>query len=157
MSQQNEATAIQRLDTGGLLAQAIDSGAAVEVITQLVAIAKEMSALRAREAWYEAMADFQASCPSIAKTQVANTGQYTYRYASLGDMLAITAPVMGPLGLSATWKGGVSDDGKSIWRSCVISHRLGHCEESGRVVLAIATASATWRSAFISEAARGEP
>jgi hypothetical protein len=133
-------TALMRLDPSELIAKAIDAGAGIETMERLVALAKDMRAQLARDAWHEAMAQFQAACPSIRRTKRASIrmragGSYSYSYAPLDEILGVIQPVMGPLGLSVSWRQRMEEHRVVV--SCRISHTLGHYEESGEIAMPI--------------------
>ena len=135
-----------RLDTQALIAQAIESNAGIEMMERLVALAKEVRAEQAREAWYEAMAEFQKTCPSIKKTATAKISTrsgpgYSYRYAPLDEITSTIQPVMGELGLSISWRSRVEPD--QVIVSCRVSHVLGHHEESGDIAIPIVQGDGT--------------
>lgn len=139
-----ETTSLARLDPQALIAKAIETGAGIETMERLVALAKEVRAVQAREAWYEAMAEFQRQCPAIKKTKRASIqtarASYSYTYAPLDEILAVIQPVMGTLGLSVSWRHGAVGD--KITATCRISHTLGHHEESGEVSMPVIIADA---------------
>lgn len=131
---------VTRLDPQALIAQAIEKGAGIEMMERLFALAKEVRAGQAREAWYEAMAQFQRDCPAIKKTARAKIvlrggGSYEYRYAPLDEITSTISPVMGALGLSVSWRSRVEPD--QVVVSCRISHSMGHAEESGEISIPI--------------------
>ncbi len=134
-----ESTSLARLDPQALIEKAIESGSGIETMERLVALAKDVRAVQAREAWYEAMAEFQRRCPPIKKTRSAKIqtarASYSYSYAPLDEILSTIQPVMGDLGLSVSWRGRVEAD--KVIQNCRISHVLGHHEESGDVPMPI--------------------
>ena len=122
--------AMPAMNPQALLAAAIDKGASVETLERLVALAKDMRAVAAREAFNEAIAEFQRRCPPIKKNKTAAINdRFTYRYADLGEILPTISPLMGELGLSVSWR----STGKPnvVVANCRISHKLGHSEDSG--------------------------
>jgi hypothetical protein len=134
-----EAT-LMRLDPQALIAKAIDAGAGIDTIERLVALAKDIREVQAKEAWYAAMAEFQETCPTIYKTNKANIptrsgGGFSYSYAPLDEILSVVQPVMGKLGLSVSWTHRF--EAATAVSNCRISHELGHHEESGDVTIPI--------------------
>jgi hypothetical protein len=130
-----------QLDPQALIEKALDTGAGIETMERLVALAKEVREVQAREAWYEAMAQFQKACPVIKKSSTAkiqtSRASYSYRYAPLEEVVNTIAPVMGRLGLSISWRSRVEQD--KVIVSCRVSHTLGHHEESGEIAMPIDT------------------
>ena len=128
------------LDPHELIQSALTHGAGIEALERLVALAKDVRAQQASEAWHGAMAEFQAKCPVIEQKRTANiatrTGpSYSFGYAKLPDIMKIILPVMGELGLSVSFR--VHHKEKQVLASCRISHELGHHEESGPVGMPI--------------------
>jgi hypothetical protein len=136
--------ALATLDPQALILEAIQHGASLDTMERLAALAKEVRAQQAREAWYWAMAEFQRQCPAVLKTSEARiqtrTGPgYRYRYAPLDEIMSVVGPVMGPLGLSISWRTRI--DGDRAVAVCRVAHALGHEEESGEVAIPIVPAT----------------
>jgi hypothetical protein len=133
---------LARLDPQALLAKAIETNAGIDTLERLVALAKDLRAIQAREAWYAAMAEFQRTCPPIKKTKQARIptprGSFTYAYAPLDEIMSVVQPILGPLGLSVSWRAGVQD--RQVIASCRVAHSLGHVEESGDLAMPIVIA-----------------
>ena len=131
--------ALVRIDPQMLLTKAVEGNANIETLERLVALAKDVREVQAKEAWHEAMAEFQRTVPPIRKTSTAKVvtmrGQYTYNYAELGDILEIIRPIMGNLGLTVTWDTDMQADRVVV--SCKVSHVLGHTENSGKVSMPV--------------------
>lgn len=131
-------TALATLDPQRLLAQAVETGAGIETIERFVALAKDVRAMQAKQAFDEAKAEFQRTCPPIHKSKSANIRPgFSYKYAPLDEVTRVTYPVMAPLGLSTRWR--TRPEGQTIVVACVLSHVLGHSEESGDLAMPIAT------------------
>jgi hypothetical protein len=135
-----EETALQRIDPQALIKSAVENGAGIETMERLVALAKDVRAQQASEAWHHAMSEFQRTCPPINKTKTAQiatrTGRgYSYNYAPLGEIMTTILPVMGPLGLSTSFR--VRHEEGKVIASCRVSHELGHHEESGDVAMPV--------------------
>ena len=141
-----EEQSLARLDPQALISQALESNAGIEMMERLVALAKDVREVQAKEAWYAAMAEFQRLCPPITKTatakiQMRGGGAYSYRYAPLDAILAVIQPQLGPLGLSVSWRSRVEPS--QVIVSCRISHTLGHHEESGEIAMPIVQGDGT--------------
>lgn len=131
---------LMRLDPQALISKAIEAGSGIDTMERLVALAKDVREVQAREAWYSAMAEFQRTCPSIKKTATAKIATrigpgYSYRYAPLDEIMSVIQPVMGPLGLSVSWRSRVEP--AQVIVSCRVSHTLGHHEESGDIAMPV--------------------
>jgi hypothetical protein len=136
-----EPVALARLDPQALLAKAIETGAGIDTLERLVTLAKDIRQVTAREAWYEAMAQFQQTCPAILKSKTAKIvtarGSYSYSYATLEEILGVVQPLLGQLGLSVSWR--QKHDPHAVEASCVVAHKLGHQEESGFIAMPYGT------------------
>jgi len=86
----------------------------------------------ARMAFVEAMAAFQAECPTIKKSKVARvvskrTGSsYSYAYAPIEEIVRTVRPILAKHGLSYSFDGAV--DGKSYTAIAKLQHVHGHSE-----------------------------
>jgi hypothetical protein len=137
----NQALVSRIFDPQALIQTALEKGAGVDMLERLVALAKDVRAVSAREAWNEAMADFQKRCPSIMKTRRAEIptrsgGKFTYSYAPLDEILSTVQPIMGELGLSIAWRGQTLSP-SAVTIDCRVSHKLGHFEDSGPVTIPV--------------------
>jgi ERF superfamily protein len=137
------ATSLARLsidDPQALIRQAIESNASVETLERLFNLAKEIDAERARRAWYAAIAAFAGDCPRITKGREASIatrsgGSYSYTYAALQDLAdAITRP-LSKHGLS--YRFVTRYEPGAALANCLVSHELGHTEESGFVSMPV--------------------
>lgn len=72
-----------------------------------------------------ALASFQADRPSIGKDSKANTGSYSYSYASLPDVLDATMPLLSKFGLSFYAAPTLREDGAFVLRYALM-HDGGH-------------------------------
>jgi ERF superfamily len=136
-----EPVALARLDPQALISKAIEAGAGIDTLERLVTLAKDIRQVTAREAWYEAMAQFQQTCPAILKSKTAKIvtarGSYSYSYATLEEILGVVQPLLGQLGLSVSWR--QKHDPHAVEASCVVAHKLGHQEESGFIAMPYGT------------------
>lgn len=132
--------ALMRMDPSELIARAIDKGADVETLERLVGLAERMQATVARTAYTTALAEFQARCPEIKRNRTnAFLGS---RYASLGQLIRTTRPVLAELGLTATFRTETLHDPPRVSTVCVLTHAMGHSESSGAVEIPVPTAGA---------------
>ena len=128
------------MDPNSLIQSAIEKGAAVETMERLVALAKDIRQENARDAYYNAMAEFQRQCPFIPKSAKAEIrtrsgGSYSYQYAPLDVIMSKITPIMTGLGLSVSYR--VKNGGNEVSAICRISHEFGHFEESGEVTMPV--------------------
>ncbi len=114
-----------------LLDRAIQSGRGADEITQLVALARQMQADKARAAFEAAMTKIQMEVPNVIKRAARKDGTANpIRYAPLEDITSAIQPLLGKYGmrLSFSQKQTPSREG---WIGIVgkIGHELGHTEE----------------------------
>ncbi len=137
------AVARVKIDPQLLLAKAVEGNASIETLERLVALAKDVREVQAREAWHEAMAEFQRRCPAIKKSKTAEIitarGSYSYNYAPLDQIMETVRPLLGELGLSVFWSSRVEPQRVVVF--CRIAHVLGHSENSGEISMPIPDAS----------------
>jgi hypothetical protein len=131
---------VTALDPHALLSRALETGASVETVERLVALAERMQAIQARTAWEDAMSEFHKRVPKILKDETAQIrtrsgAAFDYKYATLDGILDTVRPLLGELGLSARWKHATTDTHAKA--TCLVAHTLGHVEESGEVTIPI--------------------
>lgn len=107
-----------------MLNTAIQRGAPIEMIKELMALRKEFEADEARKAFYDALSKFKANPPRVVKDLI-NT-QYGSDYTSIGNMVNTVNRAMGKFGLSTSWEYPESDKAEWMIVTCVLSHQLGH-------------------------------
>lgn len=115
-----------------LLRLAMEKGASVEQLSELVKLQQTMQAHDARAAFFAAVAQFQAKCPPIRKNSnakiVTRSGtDYTYTYAELDDIARTVNPILAELGLSYSWDAVVNG---ALTVTCTLRHVAGHSEQS---------------------------
>ena len=86
--------ALVKLEPQDLLRLAVENKADISTLERLVALAKDVRAEQAKEAWHDAMTAFQQACPAIKKGTKAKIvtragASYEYSYAPLDDIMAI--------------------------------------------------------------------
>ena len=88
----------QNLSVEQLIARAIDKGTPVETMERILAMAEKVKAGQAKEAFNQAMADFQRECPTITKTKIVKdkTGKVLYSYAPLESIVEQVKELLGP-------------------------------------------------------------
>jgi hypothetical protein len=141
MDDEANTTALARIDPQGLLEKAIEKGADITMLKELVALADTVRAMAAKEAWYGAMARFQAECPQVLKNREANIstrsgGGFKYKYASLDALISTVGETLGKNGLSLSWR-SVEITPSSVTAEALVAHRLGHVESSGKITMPI--------------------
>jgi hypothetical protein len=121
------------VDPETLLAKAIEHNVSIDALERLLALRERLAAERARTEFFTALASFQGECPIIPKrdsaTIVAKSGaRYTYRYASLDDIVRVTAPLLAARGLATRVETAI--DAGQLCATCVVHHVGGHSEAS---------------------------
>lgn len=115
----------------GLISQALAQKVPVETLERLFALRKEVRAEEAREAFVEAMSQFQSVCPIIEKTKkVLNKDGVSVRY-TFAPIDAIAEQIQKPLGDNGlAYKWVVENKPGFINATCIVYHKLGHSEQS---------------------------
>jgi hypothetical protein len=128
--QKNEIALATDVSPGQLLSQAIDKGVPVETMERLMEMAEKWKANRAREAYYQALSEFQAECPVIHKTKVVlgKNGKERYRYAPLESIVQQVGALLREHGFSYTLKPETQDG--QVKAVCVTHHIDGHSDQS---------------------------
>lgn len=115
---------------GDLLAIAVQKGATVEQMSQLLALQERYEANEARKAFTVAMTAFKAEPLNVFKRQTVDfssaKGRTHYKHANLADVTAVVGPAMSKHGLSYRWE--VKQDAKMVTVACVVTHARGHSE-----------------------------
>ena len=119
-----------------LITKAIEQKVDTDQLEKLFALAKDVVAFQAKQAFYRAMAEFKAECPQIYKRRKANLGSFSYKFADLGDEDEVISPAMSKAGLSYRWVAPRLAEGKVVIE-CIVQHALGHTESSGEVEMDI--------------------
>lgn len=88
----------------------------------------------------------QKEFPPIAKTKTADMGNYQYKFADLGDVLAEALPILHKNGLSLS-QPLVSADGR-VGVGTRLYHESGHVEEFGELLLSAGNTPQTAGSAL---------
>lgn len=114
-----------------LLAIAVNRGADMDQLRQLMDLQERYEANVARKAYVAAMAAFKSEPMEILKRKLVEfrtrDGDVTsYHHAELSDVTDVVVPAMGKHGLSHRW--GIAQKGSEITVTCEITHELGHCE-----------------------------
>lgn len=123
--------AVQENTANQLLSVAIEKGLPVESLEKLLTMYEKIEDRKARNAFNEAMTDFQGECPIIEKKKEGgktNSGQVAYKYASLAMITKVTAPIMRQFGLS--YKFDVEIANGRVKVTCIAKHEMGHSESS---------------------------
>ena len=109
-----------------LMMLAIQGNADVAILERLEAMQERYDKKRAKQAYDEALAAFQAECPVILKS--VDGAQRKYRFAPMDHILQIVQPLLKKHGFS--WS--VTNPVREGWVKCIITvkHSAGHAETS---------------------------
>lgn len=115
-----------------MLAQAVSSGAPIEVVTQLMGLLKETRAEERKMAFDAALSAAKAEIPPILKNRVVDftsaKGRTNYRHEDLGEIAKTVDPILTTHGLSYRFR--TEQDGNNVKVTCIVAHRDGYAEEN---------------------------
>lgn len=113
-----------------LIAQAIDQKVPIETMEKLLALMTRVKAERAREAYYTALAQFQAECPIIKKLRPVydKDEELRYSFAPLNDIVNQVGDHLKNNGFSYDFKSKQTDT--EYTAICIPHHILGHSEST---------------------------
>lgn len=117
----------------------------VEQLEKLVDLQERVETRQARQAYFDALAAFQAECPQIKKSKTAKIAPkggngYSFTYAPLEEIDETIAPYLHKHDLSRKWNTDAAAKPGAVVVTCKISHVLGHFEESS-VTLPVETSA----------------
>lgn len=118
---------IERHAPQDLLAMAVQKGADVATLERLMVVRTQLKAEAAKEAYFAALAAFQAECPIIAKKNaVSIPGGANYRYAPLDQIVRKVQPLLEKHGFSHQEDSEIAEG----WVTAIVTvtHRAGHSE-----------------------------
>ncbi len=115
-----------------MLAQAVASGAPIEVVTQLMGLLKETRAEERKMAFDAALSAAKAEIPPILKNRVVDftsaKGRTNYRHEDLGEIAKTVDPILTKHGLSYRFR--TEQEGANVKVTCIVAHRDGYAEEN---------------------------
>jgi len=126
--QPKENSEIQTLPTPtpmDLMQSAVANNVDAEQLSKLMDLQDRYEANQSRRAFSNAVADFQAKCPTILKSRKADR----YNYAPLDTVLRTIRPHLEDAGLSVRFS-TMMHETTVITAICTVSHRDGHSEVS---------------------------
>lgn len=107
-----------------LLERAIQTGAGMDVIEKFMGLEERWQANQARKAFDAAIAEAKAEIPPIQRNA---TGHNAKKYADFAAIAKVVDPILGKHGLSYRFRTTQSD---RISVTCILSHKMGHSEET---------------------------
>jgi len=111
-----------------LLRIAVSQGADVEKLERLMLLQERFQQNQARMAFNAAMKQFKANPPEILKNKKVSFGNTHYRHATLDHVCDVVTKALSEVGISHSWK--VSQDKDLITVACVLTHEMGHSEQT---------------------------
>lgn len=115
-----------------VLQEAVKQGANVDTLAKLLELVERREATEAKRAFSEAMDTFKANPPEILKNRhvrfETSKGITEYDHATLDHVCDAVADGLSKVGISHRWK--VRQTPEVITVVCVLTHRLGHSEET---------------------------
>lgn len=118
-------------EVASFIQQAIAQNLPVETMEKLFALREKVKAEAAKEAFVQALAQFQINCPVIKKTKkVMNKDGASVRYmfAPIDSIVEQIKKPLGDAGLSYRWE--TRQEGTKVTAICRVTHVLGHTESS---------------------------
>lgn len=122
----NEITPLVQPTPLSLLELAVEKGADINQIKELMVLKREWEADEARKAYHEAVNLFKQNPPKVIKDAINK--QYGSRYSTLANTVNTVNSALSKFDLNARWEFSQSD--KIISVTCILSHRLGHYESA---------------------------
>jgi hypothetical protein len=119
-----------------MLSLAVERGANMDVIEKMMGLQERWEANEARKAFDEAIASAKSAIPPIIKDRTVTYPSKdetkpgtSYKHETLAGIAKVIDPILSAQGLSYRYR-VTSDLNQPIRVTCIIAHRLGHCEET---------------------------
>lgn len=107
-----------------MIERAVSTGASIDTIEKLMGLKERYDANEARKAFDAAVADAKGEIKPIARNA---TGHNNKRYADFASIARAVDPVLTKHGLSYRFR---TEQGERINVTCILSHRMGHSEQT---------------------------
>lgn len=120
--------AIQQQTVMERLLVAVQSGLQPELLEKFMELAERQERRDAEKAYHKAFAAFKTDPPEIVKDRLVEYKGTRYKHASIGNVVSAIIGGMSAHGLSHRWN--IHQDGGNITVTCVITHEMGHSEET---------------------------
>jgi hypothetical protein len=111
-----------------LLEIATSQNADIDKLKQLMDLQERWEKNEARKAFVEAMNVFKLNPPQIIKDHQVSFGTTNYKHATLANVVRAVTETLSAVGISHRWT--VKQDEKYISVACVLTHKMGHSEET---------------------------
>lgn len=110
----------------------MDPNASIEKLQAMLEMKERIDAATARKAFDAAISMAKAAIPPILKNKVVDftsaKGRTNYRHEDLAEIARTVDPILSKHGLSYRFR--TSQEGQAVSVTCVMSHALGHFEET---------------------------
>jgi hypothetical protein len=127
-----EETALTVATPVELLRIAVSQNADLDKLTKLMDLQERWEKNEARKAFVAAMNAFKTNPPAIVKDKLVSFGsgerQTSYRHATLAQVCSAVTKGLSEHGISHRWK--VDQEPDKIRVTCILTHDLGHSEET---------------------------
>lgn len=132
MPPQSEAMIPVDLTPVELLRIAVNNNASIDQLTKLMDLQERWERREAKRAYDAAMKAFKLNPPKITKNSRVNfttsKGTTDYRHSTLDHVCDAVIGALSKVGITHRWK--IAKDGEWITVTCVLTHELGHAEET---------------------------
>jgi hypothetical protein len=118
----------QELTPMELIQTALTKGANIDQLERLMGLQERWEANRARRAFVSAMTAFKADPPEILKNKNVSFGQTSYDHATLDHVCKQVTHGLSKHGISHRWR--IEQVQGTISVTCILTHDLGHSEET---------------------------
>jgi hypothetical protein len=108
-----------------MLQVAMERGADLDKLQQLMDLQERWEANEARKAFVAAIARFKADPPEVLKSKHVKFGTTEYHHATLADVCSAAISGLAAVGISHRWDVDQSD---RIKVTCILTHAQGHSE-----------------------------
>lgn len=132
---------LEKTQPQNLISQAIEKGADIAQLKELMDLQERWEAKQAKKAFYEAISQFQSVVPEIRKSKGASfgAGKTSYAYAPLSSIVRQIKDGLKKSGLSFRWENKETGDDMQV--TCIITHLQGHSESTSMTGKADASGS----------------
>jgi hypothetical protein len=114
----------QQLTPFQMLDRAVMAGATPETLEKLMTLQERFEKSEARRAFDAAIAEAKAEIKPVVRNKAGHNAK---RYADFAAIARMVDPVLSKFGLSYRFR---SEQGDKINVTCILSHKLGHSEET---------------------------
>jgi ERF superfamily len=123
-----ESQEIQPITPMELMQLALTKGADINQLEKLMDLQLRWEANEAKKAFVQAMNDFKANPPEIIKNKTVSFKDTTYKHATLDEVCDKITKSLSEHGISHRWS--VAQSEGLIKVTCILTHRLGHSEQT---------------------------